>query len=175
MVHNLAKAYRNALTPRPSTPNDFRLIFITMLWCIPSLKPLDYISLPRAQRVSHRFLSLLRYFFSSRCLVFSRACLSCYQVTCVLSQKKENNRLGQRKSRICFSAVCRAFFRYWFHRLLEIPFALEVFFFILYLSCSVRACTRRTAPRARPAPSRVSADGGGWRGSCTERGRRLRG
>ena len=44
------------------------------------------------------------------------------------------------------------------------PFLLalsSVFFFLFLLSFRVRACTRSTAPRASPAPSRVSAGAGG--------------
>ena len=54
-------------------------------------------------------------------------------------------------------------------------FILSVLFSFFLLSFRVRACTPSTAPRASAAPSRVSADGGGLRGECKERGRRFRG
>ena len=47
------------------------------------------------------------------------------------------------------------------------PFLLALSFFFspfFLLSLRVRTCTRSTAPRASPAPSRASTDGGGYRG-----------
>ena len=51
--------------------------------------------------------------------------------------------------------------------------AFSVLFPFFLLSLCVRACTPSTAPRACPAPSRVSAGAGGQRGGCEERGRRF--
>ena len=62
-----------------------------------------------------------------------------------------------------------------FHRLVEIYYALSVIFPFFVLSFRLRVCSRSTATRAGPAPSRVSADAGGSRGGRKERGRRFRG
>ena len=73
--------------------------------------------------------------------------------------------LGQRLLRLLAGPFQR-FFPF------SISFALSVMFLFFLLSLRVRACTQSTAPRAIPAPSCVSAGGGGGgiRGVAKEHG-----
>ena len=115
------------------------------------LKSLDRKHLPHAKRVSHDFLSLLRSLLSLR------ACFSCHTF---FPGRTENKSRKNKKSILFFQRFGKLSFAF-FHRLVEISFAFSISFSFFLLPFRVRVCSRSTATRASPAPSRVSADAGG--------------
>ena len=100
---------------------------ISILTVILFLKSLDYKHLPHAQRVYHDFLSLLRSLFSSR------ACLSCH--TFFPGTIEEKSR--KKEESICFFQRFGRLSFAFFHRLVEIYFALSVIFLFFLLSSFV--------------------------------------
>ena len=131
-----------------------------MLTFILFLRPLNYKHLPHAQRVSHDFLSLLRYLLSSRSLLYLRACFSCHTFFPGAIEKN----LGKRKKPISFFQRFERLSFAFFHRLVETSFALSALFPFFLLPFRMRCVVgtrRRGRGRHRRGCRRMLAGRGG--------------